>query len=53
MQPQREKVKIIKIKPTGNRSVGRPKRRYEENIRMDLKEIGVNVRIDSLQDKYH
>ena len=31
-------------KPTGNTSLGRPRRRWEGNIRMDLKEIGINTR---------
>ena len=32
---------------------GRPRRRWEDNIRMDLKEIGFNTRnwIDSAQDR--
>jgi hypothetical protein len=39
-------------KPTGKRSLGKPRRRWEDNIRMDLKEIGVNTRnwIGSAQD---
>ena len=28
-------------KPTGKRPLGRPRRRWENNIRMDLEEIGV------------
>ena len=38
-------------KPTGKRSLGRPRCRWEDNIRMDLKEIGVNTRnwFDSAQ----
>ena len=38
--------------PTGKRSLGRPRRRWEDNIRMDLKEIGINTRnwVDSAQD---
>ena len=28
--------------PAGKRPLGRPRRRWEENIRMDLKEIGIN-----------
>ena len=33
--------------------LGRPRRRWEDNIRMDLKEIGINTRnwIDSAQDR--
>ena len=29
----------------GERPLGRPRRRWEDNIRMNLKEIGINVRI--------
>jgi hypothetical protein len=40
-------------KPTGKRSLGTPRRRWEDNIRMDLKEIGSNTRkwVDSVQDR--
>ena len=30
--------------PTGKIHLGRPRRRWEDNIRMDLKEIGINTR---------
>ena len=45
--------KILAGKPTGKRSLGRPRRRWEDNIRMDLKEIGIDTRnwIDSAQNK--
>ena len=29
---------------TGKRRLGKPRRRWEDNIRMDLKEIGTNTR---------
>jgi hypothetical protein len=32
--------RILVGKPEGNKSVGRPRRRWEDNIRMDLREIG-------------
>ena len=40
-------------KPTGKRPIGRPRRRWEENVRMDLKEICVNARnwVDWAQDR--
>ena len=40
-------------KPTGKRSLGRARRRWEENIRMDLKDIGINMRnwVDSAQGR--
>ena len=45
--------KILTGKPTGKRSLGRPRSRWEDNIRMDLKEIGINTRkwVDSDQDR--
>jgi hypothetical protein len=33
--------KFLTGKPTGKRPLGRPKRGCEDNIRMDLKEIGI------------
>ena len=40
-------------KPTGKGPLGRPRRRWEDNIRMDLKEIGINTGnwVDSAEDK--
>jgi hypothetical protein len=38
-----EKRKVYRIlvgKPEGKRPLGRPRRRWEDNIRMDLREIG-------------
>ena len=45
-------VKILTGKPTGKRSLGRPRRRWKDNIRMDLGGIGINARnlVDSVQD---
>ena len=45
--------KILTGKPTGKRPLGRPRRRWEDNIRMNLKEIGINTRnwVDSAQDR--
>ena len=44
--------KFLIGKPTGKRPLGRPRRRWEDNIRMDLKEIGIKTRNwdDSAQD---
>jgi hypothetical protein len=39
-----EKIKLYKIlvgKPEGKRPLGRPMRRWEDGIRMDLREIGL------------
>ena len=40
-------------KPTGKTPLGRPRHRWEDNIRMDLEEIGINVGnwVDSAQDR--
>ena len=49
MQPEWKKVGI----PTGNRPLGRFRRTIEDNIRMDLEEIGINTInwVDSAQNK--
>ena len=39
----RSAFKILTGKPTGKRLLGRPRRRWEENIRMDLEEFGINA----------
>ena len=43
----------MKGKPTGKRPLARPRRRWEDNIRMDLEEIGINPGnwVDSAQDR--
>ena len=40
-------------KPTGKRPLGRPWRRWEDNMRMDLEEIGINAGnwVESAQDR--
>jgi hypothetical protein len=44
MERGRRAFNILTDKPMGKRSFGRPRHRWEENIRMDLKEIGINTR---------
>ena len=34
---------MLSGKPTGKRPLGRPRRRWEDNIRMDLEESGINA----------
>ena len=53
MEEGRRAFKISIGKPTGKRFLGRPRRRWEDNIRIDLEEIGINTRnwVDSVQDK--
>ena len=36
-------LKIVTGKPSGKRPLGRPRRRWEDNIRMDLEEICINA----------
>ena len=43
MEEGRSAFKILTGKPTGKNPLGRPRRRWEVNIRMDLEEIGVNA----------
>ena len=43
MEEGRSAFKILTGKPTGKRHLGRPRSRWEDNIRMDLEEIGINV----------
>ena len=52
MEEGRSAFKILTMKPTGKRLVGRLRRRWEDNIRMDLKEVD-NTRnwVDSAQDR--
>ena len=49
----RSAFKILRSKSTENRSLERPRSRWEYNIRMDLKEIDINVGnwVDSTQDR--
>ena len=43
MEESRSAFKMLTGKPTGKRLLGRPRRRWEDNIRMDLEEIGINA----------
>ena len=40
MEEGRSALIILPVKPIGKRPLGRPRHRWEDNIRMDLKEIG-------------
>ena len=53
MEEGRSAFKIFTGKPTGKRPLGRPRRRWEDNIRMDLEVIDVNAGnwVDSAQDR--
>ena len=49
----RSAFKILTRKAAGKSPLGRPWRRWEDNIRMDLKEIGINKRnwVDLAHDR--
>ena len=53
MEEGRSAFNILTGKITGNRPLGRPRCRWEVNIRMNLKEIVVNTRnwVNSAQDR--
>ena len=44
MEEGRSAFKVLTGTPAGKRPLGRPRRRWEDNIRIDLKEIGINTR---------
>nr|CAD7454856.1 unnamed protein product [Timema tahoe] len=54
MGESRTVFRVLTGKPKGKRPLGRPRRRLEDDIRMDLKEIGYNEvdRIELAQDKW-
>ena len=55
MEEGRSAVNILTGKHGGKRLLGSPRRKREDNIRMDLQEIGINMRnwVDSsLQRDY-
>jgi hypothetical protein len=41
MREMRNACKVLFGKPAGNRQLGKTRRRWEDNIKMDLKEIGL------------
>ena len=45
--------KMLTGKPTRKRLVGRPRRRWEDNIKMNLREIDINMKnwVDWVQDR--
>ena len=53
MEEDKSYFKILAGKPTGKRLLGRFRRKWEDNIKMDLEEIGINAGnwVDSAQDK--
>ena len=53
MEQSRNAYRVLVGKPEGKRPLGRPKRRWEKNIRMDLREVGCDPGewIDLAEDK--
>ena len=53
MEQGRSAFKTLTDKPTEKTPLGRPRRRWEDNIRMDLEGIGINAGnwVDSAQDR--
>ena len=53
MEEGRSAFRILTDKPTGKRPIERPRHRLEDNIRKDLKGIGINTRnwVDSTQSR--
>ena len=40
MSEERGVYRVLVVKPEGNRPLGRPRRRWVDNISMDLQEVG-------------
>jgi len=53
MGERRGVYRVLVGKPEGKRSLGRPRRRWEDNIKMDLQEVrcGVMEWIEVAQDR--
>jgi hypothetical protein len=54
MEEKRNVYRLLVGKPEGKRPLGRPRRRWMDNIKKDILEIGVNVVdwIGVAQDRY-
>jgi hypothetical protein len=53
MEEGKSAFKTLIGTPTGKRPLGKSRRRWKDNIRTDLKEIGINTRnyVDLAQDR--
>ena len=53
MDQSRNAYRVLVGKPEGNRPLGRPRRRWEDNIKMDLREVGCDPEewIDLAEDR--
>jgi hypothetical protein len=56
MGEERNVYKVLVGKPEGKRPLGSPRRRWEDGIRMDLKEIGLGgvdwIRLSQNRDRW-
>jgi hypothetical protein len=56
MGEERKVYKVLVGKPEGKRRLGRPRRRWEDGIRMDLKDIGMGsvdwIRLSQDRDRW-
>jgi len=55
MEEDRSAFKILTGKPTEKRLLGKSRLRWEDNIRMNLEEIGINTRnwVDLAKDRVY
>ena len=53
MEQFRNAYSVLAKKPQSRRPLGRPRRRWEDNIKMDLREVGFDPRdcIDLAEDR--
>ena len=53
LEEDKSSIKILTGTPAGRRPLGRPMRRCEDNVRRDLKEMGINRSnwVNSAQDR--
>jgi hypothetical protein len=48
MGEERKVYRVLVGKPEGKRSLRRPRRRWEDRVRMDVREIGWGCRVDTV-----
>jgi hypothetical protein len=48
----RSVYRVLVGRPEGKKLLARPRRRWEDNINMDLREIGINRELDSAGSGY-
>ena len=55
MEQSRNAYRVLVGKHKGKRPLGRPRRRWEDNIKMDLREVGCEARnrVHLAQDRDH